>query len=142
MRIADLTHATLNFKENKGRAPELIKMIDQTRSNGADISLDTVRGLMNKGDHADTLQYPYLPGCTTLSSLLPSWASSGGPSETLKRLEDPAAREKIQHAVEVTGCDGGHGIPTNWDEIQVSRARFLGHWTVLRPFTDRFLYPS
>ena len=42
----DLTHATLNFKENKGRAPELIKMIDQTRSDGADISLDTVGGLM------------------------------------------------------------------------------------------------
>ena len=101
----DLTHATLNFTENKGRAPELISMIDETRNAGADISLDT---------------YPYLPGCTTLASLLPSWASSGGPVETLKRLEDPEMREKIRVAVEVKGCDGGHGIPTNWAEIQVS----------------------
>ncbi|ORX35550.1 D-aminoacylase protein [Kockovaella imperatae] len=99
-----LTHATLNFSENKGRAPELVRMIDETRSSGADISLDT---------------YPYLPGCTTLASLLPSWASSGGPSDTLARLGDPEIRSKIQHAVEVKGCDGGHGIPTNWDEIQI-----------------------
>lgn len=99
-----LTHATLNFAENKGRAPELIAMIDTARSTGADITLDT---------------YPYLPGCTTLAALLPSWASAGGPAETLARLKDPAAREKIRLAVEVTGCDGGHGIPTNWDEIEV-----------------------
>jgi N-acyl-D-amino-acid deacylase len=79
-------------------------MIDQSLEQGADITLDT---------------YPYLPGCTTLASLLPSWASAGGPAETLQRLEDMATREKIRIAVEVTGCDGGHGIPTNWDEIQV-----------------------
>lgn len=81
-------------------------MIDQTRSGGADITLDT---------------YPYLPGCTTLASLMPSWASSGGPAETLKRLEDPDQREKIRHAIEVTGCDGGHGLPTDWSTIQVSQ---------------------
>ncbi|CAK9781328.1 unnamed protein product [Cutaneotrichosporon oleaginosum] len=98
-----LTHATLNYAENKGRAPELLAMIDRARQT-ADITLDT---------------YPYLPGCTTLAALLPSWASAGGPATTLKRLEDAATREKIRIAVEVTGCDGGHGIPTNWDEIEI-----------------------
>lgn len=101
---SDLTHATLNFSENKGKAPVLLSMIDKTLAQGVDITLDT---------------YPYLPGCTTLAALLPSWASAGGPSETLQRLEDAGTREKIRVAVEVTGCDGGHGIPTNWDEIQV-----------------------
>lgn len=79
-------------------------MIDETLAAGVDVTLDT---------------YPYLPGCTTLAALLPSWASSGGPAETLKRLEDQDAREQIRIAVEVKGCDGGHGIPTNWDEIQI-----------------------
>lgn len=79
-------------------------MVDGALDAGVDVTLDT---------------YPYLPGCTTLSALLPSWASAGGPSETLKRLQDPEMREKIRIAVEITGCDGGHGIPTNWDEIQV-----------------------
>jgi N-acyl-D-amino-acid deacylase len=95
----------MNFSENKGKAPALLSMIDNARSSGCDITLDT---------------YPYLPGCTTLASLLPSWASAGGPADTLERLEDPSIREKIRYAIEVTGCDGGHGIPTNWDEIQVS----------------------
>ncbi|KAM0542876.1 hypothetical protein ACHAPJ_012599 [Fusarium lateritium] len=99
-----LTHATLNFDENKGKAPILISMVDEAIEKGSDITLDT---------------YPYLPGCTTLAALLPSWASSGGPSETMKRLEDAETREKIRVAVEVTGCDGGHGIPTNWDTIQI-----------------------
>lgn len=102
----DLTHATLNFAENKDRAPTLISMVDEHIGRGVDVTLDT---------------YPYLPGCTTLAALLPSWASSGGPSETLKRLEDADTREKIRVDVEVKGCDGGHGIPTNWDEIQVSK---------------------
>lgn len=105
---ADLTHATLNFSENKGKAPTLLGMIDQARSDGCDITLDT---------------YPYLPGCTTLASLLPSWASSGGPADTLERLDDPIIRAKIAHAVEVTGCDGGHGIPTNWEEIQIGETQ-------------------
>lgn len=43
--------------------------------------------------------------------------------ETLKRLQDEISREKIRRAVEDTGCDGGHGIPTNWDEIQVSQSK-------------------
>lgn len=87
-------------------------MIDEKLSSGVDVTLDT---------------YPYLPGCTTLAALIPSWASSGGPTETLKRLEDPETREKIRVAVEETGCDGGHGIPTNWEEIQVCHfwPRFL-----------------
>lgn len=100
----DLTHATLNFAENRGKAPLLMGMIDEKLDAGVDVTLDT---------------YPYLPGCTTLAALIPSWASSGGPAETLKRLEDPETRERIRVAVEQTGCDGGHGIPTNWDEIQV-----------------------
>ncbi|KAM3551317.1 hypothetical protein ARSEF4850_007929 [Beauveria asiatica] len=99
-----LTHATMNFSENKGRAPELLQMIDGALGSGVDVTLDT---------------YPYLPGCTMLAALLPSWASEGGPEETLKRLGRAEMRDKIQVAVEVTGCDGGHGIPTNWDEIQI-----------------------
>jgi len=79
-------------------------MIDETLGRGVDVTLDT---------------YPYLPGATTLAALLPSWASAGGPSKTLERLEHAELREKIRVAVEETGCDGGHGIPTNWEEIQV-----------------------
>lgn len=41
-----LAHATLNFGPNKGRAPELLALLDDAVAAGADVSLDT---------------YPYLP---------------------------------------------------------------------------------
>lgn len=95
----------MNFPENRGRARYLLRAIDSSRKRGADVSLDT---------------YPYLPGCTTLGALLPSWATEGGPDATIERLSHPAKREKIRVAVEENGCDGGHGVPTDWTTIQVS----------------------
>jgi N-acyl-D-amino-acid deacylase len=100
-----LTHATMNFAENAGRAPEFLDLVDRALADGCDISLDT---------------YPYLPGCTTLSALLPSWSSSGGPDVLLERLDDPDFRERIRVNVEETGSDGCHGVTVEWDTIQIS----------------------
>lgn len=100
-----LAHATMNFGVNKGRAPELIALLDEALAAGADISLDT---------------YPYTPGCTTLVAMLPSWASEGGPEEILKRLADDETAERIRHHLEVIGSDGCHGVPMEWDTIEIS----------------------
>ncbi|MGW1253901.1 N-acyl-D-amino-acid deacylase family protein [Streptomyces sp. NPDC002513] len=100
-----LAHATMNFAVNKGRAPELLSLLDEALAAGADITLDT---------------YPYTPGSTTLAALLPSWAGEGGPEETLRRLADPATAERIRHGLEVTGSDGCHGVPVDWDSVEIS----------------------
>ncbi|MEV6173258.1 D-aminoacylase [Streptomyces sp. NPDC051954] len=100
-----LAHATMNFGVNKGRAPELLTLLDDALAAGADISLDT---------------YPYTPGCTTLVAMLPSWASEGGPEEILKRLTDEETAERIRHHMEVVGADGCHGVPIEWDTIEIS----------------------
>ncbi|WP_329570784.1 N-acyl-D-amino-acid deacylase family protein [Streptomyces sp. NBC_01361] len=100
-----LAHATMNFGVNKGKAPELITLLDAALADGADISLDT---------------YPYTPGSTTLVAMLPSWASEGGPDEIMKRLQDDATAEKIRHHMEVIGADGCHGVPIEWDAIEIS----------------------
>ncbi|MGW0537121.1 N-acyl-D-amino-acid deacylase family protein [Streptomyces sp. NPDC003032] len=100
-----LAHATMNFGVNKGRAPDLIALLDDALAQGADITLDT---------------YPYTPGCTTLVAMLPSWASEGGPDAILARLEDEATAEKIRHHMEVIGADGCHGVPIEWDTIEIS----------------------
>jgi N-acyl-D-amino-acid deacylase len=100
-----LAHATLNFGPNKGRAPELLALLDDALADGADITLDT---------------YPYTPGCTTLAALLPGWASEGGPEAALGRLTDETAAERIRHDLEVTGSDGCHGVPVEWDTVEVS----------------------
>jgi N-acyl-D-amino-acid deacylase len=103
-----LTHATMNFAENAGRARELLDAVDAGIADGLDITLDS---------------YPYLPGSTTLAALLPSWSSAGGPARTLERLGDPAARQRIRTALEVEGSDGCHGVPVEWSTLQVSGVR-------------------
>jgi N-acyl-D-amino-acid deacylase len=100
-----LAHATMNFGLNKGRAPELTALLDRALADGADITLDT---------------YPYTPGCTTLVAMLPSWASAGGPEAILERLADEETCARIRHVMEVEGADGCHGVPMDWDTIEIS----------------------
>ncbi|MFE7166746.1 amidohydrolase family protein [Streptomyces sp. NPDC057616] len=100
-----LAHATMNFGVNRGRAPELLTLLDEALAAGADITLDT---------------YPYTPGCTTLAAMLPSWASEGGPEAILKRLGDEETAARIRHGLEVVGSDGCHGVPIEWDTIEIS----------------------
>lgn len=97
-----LTHATMNFEENAGRADELITMIDAAITEGVDITLDT---------------YPYLPGSTTLASTLPTWAASTSDPQTL--LSDPDQLEKIRHEALVLGTDGCHGVTLEWPTIEI-----------------------
>ncbi len=100
-----LAHATMNFAPNKGRAPELLELLDAALDDGVDLTLDT---------------YPYLPGATTLSAVLPGWASAGGNAATLDRLRDPAQLARIRHDVEVAGSDGCHGVAADWDSLEIS----------------------
>ena len=100
-----LAHATMNFGVNKGRAPELLALIDAARADGVDITLDT---------------YPYLPGATTLAAVLPSWSASGGVDATLDRLQNPETLARIRQALEVDGSDGCHGVTAEWETLEIS----------------------
>ncbi|MEV4741212.1 D-aminoacylase [Streptomyces sp. NPDC049555] len=112
-----LAHAVMNFPVNAGRAPELLALIDSALADGLDVSLDT---------------YPYTPGCTTLASLLPGWAGAGGPEAVVARLRDEGAAARIRYALEVSGSDGCHGLPVDWDTVEISgvadarHARYAG----------------
>ncbi|MFI8084834.1 amidohydrolase family protein [Kitasatospora sp. NPDC086009] len=103
-----LTHATMNFGVNQGRAGELLDLVDRALADGIDLTLDS---------------YPYLPGSTTLAALLPGWATEGGPQATLARLGEADACERIRYEVEVKGSDGCHGVVTDWATIQLSGVR-------------------
>lgn len=103
-----LAHATMNFAVNRGRAGELVALLDAALASGVELTFDT---------------YPYLPGSTTLAALLPSWAAAGGPAATLDRLRDPAARVRIAHELDVVGTDGCHGVPVDWETIEISGVR-------------------
>jgi N-acyl-D-amino-acid deacylase len=103
-----LAHATMNFPVNAGRAGEMLALLDDAIDSGCDITLDT---------------YPYLPGATYLSALLPSWAAEGGPSATMARLSDVDTRERIRVAMEELGSDGCYGVPVDWHWIEINAVR-------------------
>lgn len=99
-----LTHCHFGFPVNKGRAPELLALIDQGRAAGVEITMDS---------------YPYLAGNTYLHALLPGWVNAGGTEAILSRLANPELRPRIQHDMEVVGSDGFHNVPLGWEMIRV-----------------------
>ena len=100
-----LTHATMNFAPNRGRASELLALIDEAEACGVDVTLDT---------------YPYLPGATTLAALLPSRLAGSGDLVAGIRALDAAGREQVRIELEEIGCDGFHGERADWTQIEIS----------------------
>ena len=100
-----LSHATMNFDVNRGRAGDLLALVDDALVEGLDVTLDS---------------YPYLAGSTSLVSLLPSWAFAGGPKALAESLTDPGVRRRMLAALEVEGSDGCHGVPPDWATITIS----------------------
>ncbi len=100
-----LTHATMNFAVNRGRANELLELVDDAVDEGIDVTLDA---------------YPYLAGATTLAALLPSWVLAEGLARAASLLEDPEALVEIERALQLTGSDGAHGEIVDWNGITIS----------------------
>jgi N-acyl-D-amino-acid deacylase len=76
-----LTHAHMSTPVNRGRGPELLALIDESRAGGVDVTLDS---------------YPYLAGNTYLHASLPKWVHIGGNSAVLDQLRDPTTRRRIE----------------------------------------------
>ena len=103
-----LAHAHLGYEVNRGRAHELLAMIDRARADGVDVTMDT---------------YPYLAGATYLHAFLPSWMLAGGSTETVARLRRPELRERLRAELEEQGSDGFHDIPMDWSIVVISGVR-------------------
>ncbi|MFA4896140.1 MULTISPECIES: family 20 glycosylhydrolase [Microbacterium] len=99
-----LTHATMNFAPNRGRAAELLALIDEASADGVEVTLDT---------------YPYLPGATTLTALLPSRLAEGGDLVAAIGMLDDDGREQVRVELEEIGCDGFHGERADWSSIEI-----------------------
>jgi N-acyl-D-aspartate/D-glutamate deacylase len=79
VQIAHLeTHGPKEF----GRTGEVLKIVDDARARGVDVTFDLCTTLYGGGWLA--------------ASVMPAWAYEGGAPEMLKRVSDPATREKIK----------------------------------------------
>lgn len=95
-----ITHQKVIGKANWGRSADTLRLIEEARARGVDVTSD---------------QYPYTASSTSVASaLLPAWALEGGRQQQLARLQDPATRAKIRAETALTIRDArGGGDPKN-----------------------------
>jgi N-acyl-D-amino-acid deacylase len=84
----EIFHLKVSGKSRAGKMIEIVRMIQQARDNGQDVTAD---------------MYPYLAGATALASSLPPWVADGGMDKLLARLRDPAVRQRIKTEMSATG---------------------------------------
>ncbi len=77
----EISHHKTGGKQNWGKCQQTLRMVDEARDKGLDVTCDT---------------YPYIAASTTLGTLLPPWMQAGGIAEMLKRLHSPEIRERIK----------------------------------------------
>ena len=94
-----LTHHKAVGTPNWGRSVEALKLVEEARARGVDVTID---------------QYPYTASSTGLVMLLPQWAQEGGNQALRARLADPATRARIKTAiVDNIRLNRGGGHPKN-----------------------------
>ncbi len=87
---AEIYHLKLGGKQNWNKLPAVVKMIEDARAEGLNITTD---------------MYTYVAGGTSLSACFPPWASDGGQEALLERLKDPATRARIIEAMRTNADD-------------------------------------
>jgi N-acyl-D-amino-acid deacylase len=97
-------HLKTAYRPNFGRMPDILKKIEDARARGIDVAAN---------------QYPWNRASNGLDANLPPWVREGGREKLLKRLADPATRERVKAdmAREATdwenqylGAGGGEGV--------------------------------
>lgn len=77
-----ISHHKMVGAASWGKSVETLKMVDDARARGVDVTIDV---------------YPYTASATSVSSaLIPAWALEGNRQAQLARLRDPAARARIK----------------------------------------------
>jgi N-acyl-D-amino-acid deacylase len=77
----EIFHLKASGKANWGKAPQVIKRIEEARAQGLDVAADT---------------YAYTAWENSFSAFIPPWAHDGGTDKLIERLKDPAIRAQIR----------------------------------------------
>jgi len=76
-----ISHLKAGGRDNHGKLPELIALLEEARSGGENVTADI---------------YPYTAGSTVLHALLPPWVTEGGIERMLNRISEVAIRDRIR----------------------------------------------
>ena len=106
----EIAHVKVSGRDNWGKIDSVLRLIDDARARGVDVSGDV---------------YPYHAGSTKMDNLLPAWVHDGGLAKLLERLADRPTRRRIVEECLVDGerwrtlSQGGIGF----DEILIATCR-------------------
>jgi N-acyl-D-amino-acid deacylase len=81
----EISHYKICGKSNWGKLEDTLRIIEEARAQGIDITMDS---------------YPYTAGSTYLSALLPPFTHEGGEKKLKERCKDPKMRIKIKRFIE------------------------------------------
>lgn len=96
----EIAHFKASGREHWGKTEESLRLVEEGRSRGVDVTFD---------------QYPYIASSTGLAALLPHWAQEGGAERLLERLGDPETRQMI--------AEGPVTVTRDWDSVMVALAK-------------------
>jgi N-acyl-D-amino-acid deacylase len=101
-----ISHHKVIGRENWGRVDETLRLIDETRNRGLDVTCD---------------QYPYTAGSTMLSAVIPPWGHRGGIERLIERLKDAETRKKLREDM-IRGLPEwtGYFKAAGWENILVT----------------------
>jgi len=106
----EIAHVKVGGRENWGKMDGVLRLIDDARARGVDVSGDV---------------YPYHAGSTKMDNLLPAWVHDGGLPKLLERLGDRAARRRITEECLAGGERWGTVSQgrVGFDEIMIATCR-------------------
>lgn len=94
-----MTHHKVIGVENFGASIDSLRMVDEARARGIDITID---------------QYPYTASQTGITALIPQWAQEGGREQMLARINSQETNRTIKDEVVAKILyDRGGGDPKN-----------------------------
>ena len=107
----EISHHKAAGRENWGKVKETLRMIEEARGLGVEVTCDV---------------YPYTAGSFGLDSILPPYAHEGGVKKMLEKLKDPESRRKLRNDM-VKGVGKWRSVASiiGWENIMISYCK--GH---------------
>ena len=98
-----VSHHKSGAQENWGKVRETLKIMEDARAMGIDVSCDV---------------YPYIASSTGLSVILPNWVFSGGDEKATDRLREEDTLARIRRPVEEE-----EGLKVGWDKTVIASVK-------------------
>ncbi len=107
----EIYHLKVSKKANYGKLDEVVRRIEAARASGLEVTAD---------------MYNYHASSTGLSYIMPAWVEEGGHDEFVKRLQDPAVRERLPAEMDMIPPEDILLVSFRQDSMRYLTGRTLG----------------